>query len=132
MSGTHKHRDLDLEEFRKRLLAERDRLTARHREERAQIIAEGSDASENELGSYSTFDPAENEDTAAILVDEERFQAQDEMTVDLIQQIDNALRRIEDGTYGLDEVTGEPIPIARLRALPWATKTVETAERTRL
>jgi len=40
-------------------------------------------------------------------------------------QIERALERMEDGTYGICEVTGRPIPLARLRALPYATTRVE-------
>jgi len=42
----------------------------------------------------------------------------------LLEQIDAALRRIEEGTYGVSEVTGEPIPLARLEAVPWASTNV--------
>ncbi|MGO8971771.1 MAG: TraR/DksA family transcriptional regulator [Myxococcaceae bacterium] len=42
----------------------------------------------------------------------------------MLEQIDRALRRLELGTYGLSEVTGDPIPLARLEAVPWATTNV--------
>jgi DnaK suppressor protein len=47
----------------------------------------------------------------------------------LINKIDAALRRIEQGEYGFCEVTGEPISLARLEARPIATMTVEAQER---
>ena len=47
----------------------------------------------------------------------------------LISKIDSALRRIEDGSYGYCEETGEPIGIARLEARPIATLSVEAQER---
>ena len=47
----------------------------------------------------------------------------------LIVKIDAALRRIEDGTYGYCEETGEPISIKRLEARPIATLSVEAQER---
>jgi DnaK suppressor protein len=43
----------------------------------------------------------------------------------LLREIDEALGRIEDRTYGICLGTGEPIPKARLRAKPWAKYTVE-------
>jgi DnaK suppressor protein len=43
----------------------------------------------------------------------------------LINKIDSALRRIEEGEYGFCEVTGEPIGLGRLVARPIATMTVE-------
>lgn len=47
----------------------------------------------------------------------------------LISKIDEALDRIEDGTYGYCEETGEPIGIERLEARPVATLSIEAQER---
>jgi DnaK suppressor protein len=47
----------------------------------------------------------------------------------LISKIEDALRRIEDGSYGYCEETGEPIGIARLDARPIATMSLEAQER---
>jgi len=47
----------------------------------------------------------------------------------LISKIDAALRRIEDGSYGYCEETGEPISLRRLDARPIATLSVEAQER---
>jgi DnaK suppressor protein len=47
----------------------------------------------------------------------------------LIAKIDAALHRIEDGTYGYCEETGEPIALRRLEARPIATLSVEAQER---
>ena len=47
----------------------------------------------------------------------------------LISKIDAALQRIEDGTYGFCEETGEPIGIKRLDARPIATLSIEAQER---
>jgi DnaK suppressor protein len=47
----------------------------------------------------------------------------------LIAKIDSALARIEDGTYGYCEETGEPISIKRLEARPIATLSIEAQER---
>jgi DnaK suppressor protein len=47
----------------------------------------------------------------------------------LISKIDEALRRIEDGSYGYCEETGEPIGLARLDARPIATLSLEAQER---
>ena len=47
----------------------------------------------------------------------------------LIAKIDAALQRIEDGTYGYCEETGEPIALKRLEARPIATLTIEAQER---
>jgi len=47
----------------------------------------------------------------------------------LIAKIDDALARIEDGTYGYCEETGDPISIKRLEARPIATLSIEAQER---
>ena len=47
----------------------------------------------------------------------------------LITKIDHALERVEDGTYGYCEETGDPIGLKRLIARPVATLTVEAQER---
>ena len=44
---------------------------------------------------------------------------------DLIQKIDRALKRIDDGTYGTCEVCGKPIGEERLEARPWATLCID-------
>jgi DnaK suppressor protein len=47
----------------------------------------------------------------------------------LIAKIDSALQRLEDGTYGYCEETGEPISLRRLEARPIATLSIEAQER---
>ncbi|MCM0019506.1 MAG: RNA polymerase-binding protein DksA, partial [Tagaea sp.] len=47
----------------------------------------------------------------------------------LIAKIDSALRRLDDGSYGFCEDTGEPIGLKRLIARPIATLSIEAQER---
>ncbi|MDB6021578.1 MAG: transcriptional regulator, TraR/DksA family [Pedosphaera sp.] len=42
-----------------------------------------------------------------------------------LYEIEEALRRIEAGTYGICELTGKPIPVQRLNAIPWARFRIE-------
>ena len=43
-----------------------------------------------------------------------------------LAEIEAALQRLDDGSYGVDEVTGEPIAAERLEALPAARTNVDT------
>jgi RNA polymerase-binding protein DksA len=47
----------------------------------------------------------------------------------LLHEIDDALRRIDEKTYGICEATGKPIKKARLEAQPWARYCVEYARK---
>lgn len=60
---------------------------------------------------------------ADLLVDLELDAAQ--RHVRELREVEAALQRIDEGTYGLCEDTGEPIPFERLRAQPTARRTVE-------
>jgi len=42
-----------------------------------------------------------------------------------LAQLERALKRMQEGTYGLCEATGKPIPLARLQALPFASLCIE-------
>jgi DnaK suppressor protein len=72
------------------------------------------------------FDPA---DVAPDLLEaelEEGFAAQ---LRDELDAIARAERRLAEGTYGLSVESGEPIPDARLEAIPWAERTAEEQAR---
>ena len=43
--------------------------------------------------------------------------------------VNRALQKVEDGTYGLSDISGEPIPRGRLEAVPEAIRTVEEQQR---
>lgn len=45
----------------------------------------------------------------------------------LIKEIEDALKRITEGTYGLCELTGKPIKLERLEEIPWARHSIEAA-----
>ena len=46
----------------------------------------------------------------------------------ILKQIDRALAKIEEGTYGVCDISGEDIPVARLTAIPYACVTVKVQE----
>jgi RNA polymerase-binding transcription factor len=46
-----------------------------------------------------------------------------------LEIVDRALQKVEEGTYGLSDISGEPIPRGRLEAVPEAIRTVEEQQR---
>ncbi len=48
---------------------------------------------------------------------------------EILRQIERALEKIEEGTYGTCDVSGESIPLPRLEAIPYATMTVQAQEK---
>jgi DnaK suppressor protein len=46
----------------------------------------------------------------------------------LLKEIDDALGRMDKGTYGVCEISGDAIPFERLEALPWARRCMEHAQ----
>lgn len=47
----------------------------------------------------------------------------------ILRQIERALEKIAENTYGICDITGEEIPLARLEAVPYATMTVKAQEK---
>lgn len=69
----------------------------------------------------------EVDQTVAQLAENHFLIAQERMRTQLIE-IDQALARIENGTYGICEETEEPIEVDRLFAVPWTRLSIEGAE----
>lgn len=46
----------------------------------------------------------------------------------LLEEVEDALKRLEQGTYGICVVCGQPIPEKRLEAIPWAARCVKDEE----
>ena len=61
----------------------------------------------------------------SLVVERERDLALSAQARQMISDIDAALARLRDGTYGFSIHSGRPIPKDRLRAIPWATELVE-------
>jgi DnaK suppressor protein len=108
-----------LQKLSRKLQDERVRLVhiiAEHEREREKsVIAIGS-ADRN-------ADP-DNVDGGALNVEIEMENATIQNARDMLGQVMHAQDRMEKGLYGTCEITGEPIPVARLEALPYATTTV--------
>lgn len=110
---------LDLKKFRKMLLAERERLESQRR-----INIEDEANRLDELSDYDNH-PA---DTASDTYERTKDFALDENFKELIDQIDEALRKIEDGSYGICDRCRIPINVERLRAIPYATFCIQCQE----
>ncbi len=50
--------------------------------------------------------------------------------LDIIKQIERALAKVEENTYGICDLSGQEIPIARLEAIPYANMTVQSQAKT--
>lgn len=109
-----------VDRFRERLVEEKDRLTG--------IIREIDEGREEIRLSETSSDRSPDPNTAeggslAFELEKEfslAFNAQD-----LLSKVVAALEKIEDGGYGTCTDCGKPIPVARLDALPYATRCVE-------
>jgi RNA polymerase-binding transcription factor DksA len=91
----------------------------------AQILKDEADALvlEREPGDVQFDEESGEGDTLAVERDFDlALSAQARQQVD---EIDAALARLDNGTYGICRVSGQPIPKERLRAIPWATERVE-------
>lgn len=111
-----------MEEFREKLVEERDQLLHQEKE-----LEEGSlSAPQSELSGEMGFDE-EFADAGTATFERERDLSISNNIKDLLDKIEHALRRIDDGRYGVCERCGKPIERARLRALPYASLCIEDA-----
>lgn len=109
----------ELEKFKKLLVDERERIMTEQ-----EAIGASASAESNELSDYDNH-PA---DTASDTYERTKNYAIYENAADLIQQIDEALRKIEDETYGLCDRCGSQINHDRLKAIPYATLCLDCQE----
>ncbi|HKB11329.1 MAG TPA: TraR/DksA family transcriptional regulator [Vicinamibacterales bacterium] len=99
---------MDVNSYKQRLVELEATLSKRAGREvmagREQVIDTAADSAD-----LSVADESESEDFSAA-----------ELDAAILQQVQDALRRIEDGTYGQCLVDGGPIEPKRLEAVPWA------------
>ena len=95
-------------------------------EQRRALIALRKQVSDR-LRVVTTYDKSDGRDSGDLASADEQSNFDlnvNEMTYDTLRDIDEALLRIKNETYGICEVTHELIPADRLRALPFARLTV--------
>ncbi|HEY8284665.1 MAG TPA: TraR/DksA family transcriptional regulator [Chloroflexota bacterium] len=102
-------------DLRLRVEAERSRLLEMLRASR------GTSTASDPL----TVDPEDFGDMAQDITTSDTEMALSANDHRLLAQVNRAMRRLDEGVYGISEVSGKPIPIERLQAIPWATTNVE-------
>jgi RNA polymerase-binding protein DksA len=110
---------VNIDHFRELLLEERRRVTAAidylHEENPGSIEDEIQiSVSDNHLA-----------ETASVTLDREIDYSLEENSEHVLAAIEEALRRIDDGTFGVCARCGKPIGEARLEAMPYATKCID-------
>ena len=116
---------IDTDRFRTELLEQRERLlgTIKHHDIGNSSLTEET----GELMSSS----ADNHlaDTASETYERELDEGLEDDAREQLRQVDEALARIEAGTYGTCAVCGKDIPVERLEAVPWTTLCIDDARK---
>jgi DnaK suppressor protein len=123
MAGKTAYSQKELDELRERLLAEQVEL----QEQLATIEEQSFATSQSDISGEVSFDE-ENADAGTFTFERERDLSIENNVRDLLQKIDRALARMDDGTYGICSRCGKPIEKARLKALPYADLCIKDAQ----
>ena len=108
---------MDADEARRRLQSERDRLQGLEADFEAEHL---TDEPENEaVGELSTMNQHQADMGTETFEREKDLSILEQIEAELAD-VEHALQRLDDGTYGTCEVDGKPIPEERLEALPAA------------
>ena len=110
-------------------LSDRDlaRLREKLERERAKLLR--ADRVERDEGRGVSDQVIEDGDVAERMIEQEGALRQVAFDRALLADVDRALAKLEAGTYGVSEDSGEPIPLERLEAVPWARRTADEEER---
>ena len=108
---------MNTERFKQRLLDKERELV----DEIARLENEARDSGKEEVRD-STDDATSAQSTSESL-------EEDSLASETLIQVQDALKRIEDGTYGKCSACGRPIEAARLEAVPWAEYCLEDQEK---
>ena len=104
-----------IEHKRQRLLKLKDELRK---------VTESAEQDEGEVKAEASLQAREYEDDAQRLYMLEKDGSLVARAIDRLGRVERALRKIEEGTYGLSDISGERIPTDRLDATPEAINTV--------
>jgi len=111
---------IDTDHFRNRLHDERQRVV-----DAIDNIHNENPGSLSEEIEEPTFQDNHLGDIATATFDREMASSLEENSTKVLGEIDAALLRIDEGTYGTCERCGNPIDVERLEALPWATLCID-------
>lgn len=114
----------ELEHFKKKLEVERKKVLEEMSELQSRNLMQSISDQSGEVSRYSYH----LGDTASLSYGREFSMGLAERQQKYIKQIEQALQRIEEGTYGICKVTGELIPIERLEEVPVAKYSVKGKE----
>ena len=108
--------DKELTEFKETLLIKKARLLKEIQEH-------------SEIAHHEADEPGDLVDMATELLEKELNLSLTEQEKDILKEIDEALEKINNKTYGICVDTGEPIAKTRLKALPEAKRTLQAQEK---
>jgi DnaK suppressor protein len=123
MVGSRKLTKQELGDLRVRLEEERDQLDA----QLATIVEDSFAVSQSELSGDVGIDD-ESADAGTATFEREKDLSIENNVRDLLQKIESALRRMDDGSYGNCDICGKPIEKARVKALPYVDLCIKDAQ----
>lgn len=123
MAEKKRYSDAELEEFRVIIVDMLDKAKKEYNTLREVVMHNGTNDIEDTSPSSKTV-----EDDGANQLSKEEASQMAQRQYKFIQNLEAALVRIENKTYGICRVTGQLIPKERLRLVPHATLTVEAKE----
>lgn len=119
-----RYSDEELEEFRRIIVDMLEKAKAEYNTLRKVVMHNGTNDIEDTIPSFKTV-----EDDGATQLSREEASQLAQRQYKFIQNLEAALVRIENKTYGICRATGKLIPKERLRLVPHATLTVEAKEK---
>jgi DnaK suppressor protein len=107
---------------------QRQRLQLTQLRDSLRSSAEGAEKDESAVTGAGNSESREYEDAAQNLDALEKDGLLVNRSVERLARVERALSKIADGTYGFSDVSGKPIPVERLEAIPEAINTIAEQE----
>ena len=123
MAGNSRLTKQELGELRVRLEEERTQLEA----QLTTIVEESFAASQSDMSGDVGLDD-ESADAGTATFEREKDLSIENNVRDLLQKIERALRRMDEGSYGICDICGKPIEKARVKALPYVDLCIKDAQ----